>query len=128
VAINPVSATPTAPVTTSSKYSAELLARDVQRKVDLKAISAALTQYFTESGKYPSTGGVEIKTKTAGNVLARDLVPTYLSNLPVDPMTDMYYYGYKSDGTSYELSALLGNDEDPEGTLTAGKNFYIIKN
>lgn len=132
VAINATSTNSSAKTTPTiqqnSKYSAELLARDAQRKTDLNAISSALTQYYTATGGYPSTNDEIIQTRAAGNVLSTTLVPTYLNSLPVDPMTDKYYYGYKSNGSSYELSAVLGNMEDPDGTLLAGKNLYIIKN
>ena len=112
---------------TSSTASPDLFARDAQRKADLKSIELALISYFATNNKYPSTGGVEIQTRTPGNVLAKVLVPAYFTSLPVDPWTDKYYYGYKSDGNSYELNALLGNLSDTDGTIVGGNNLYIIR-
>lgn len=119
--------TPAETSTPATGLSAGLLARDTQRKVDLRSIETALASYYQAGGEYPSTDSVVIKTKTKGNVLAKVLVPKYLSTLPVDPWTDKYYYGYKSDGTSYELSAVLGNNSDADGTMVGGVNLFVIK-
>ncbi len=115
------------PAPTITGPSAGLLARDSQRKTDLRAIETALRSYFEAKGKYPNTSGKVIQTRTEGNILLKTLVPTYLSLLPVDPWTDKYYYGYKSDGSSYELTAVLGNNSDVEGTMTGGLNLFIIR-
>lgn len=112
----------------TTKYSAELLARDAQRKADLRSIQSALAEYYSKYGYYPSTSDKLIETRTRNNILAKVLVPDFLSALPVDPWTDKYYYGYKSSGTAYELSAVLGNNEDAEGTKTGEINLFIIKN
>lgn len=122
----PVATTPTTTPTVPG-VSSDLLARDAQRKVDLRAIESALQSYHAAFGRYPTTSNKEIQTRTKYNALGTALVPNYIETLPVDPMTDKYYYGYKSDGSSYELSALLGNDQDIEGSMTGGKNLFIIR-
>jgi hypothetical protein len=127
-ATQPAATTPTTtPATTTPTVSADLLARDTQRKADLKSIETALASYYAKYGRYPNSSNQEIQTRTRGNVLSRDLVPTYLASLPVDPLSDKYYYGYKSDGSSYELNAVLGNSSDSEGTMTGSINLYIIR-
>jgi hypothetical protein len=112
----------------TTKYSAELLARDTQRKADLRSIQSALAEYYSKFGYYPSTSDKLIETRTRNNILTKALIPDFLSALPVDPWTDKYYYGYKSNGTAYELSAVLGNNEDAEGTKIGEINLFIIKN
>lgn len=114
------------PLTTPG-ISTGLLERDAQRKTDLKTIEAALKKYYNDFLSYPSSNGIEIETRIGGNSLAKALVPKYLGELPVDPMSDKYYYGYESNGTTYKLTALLGNNQDPSGTKVGDKNFYIIQ-
>ena len=44
-----------------------------------------------------------------------------------DPKHPQKYYGYKSDGESYELTCVLDNSEDSEATKVGNLNLYILK-
>lgn len=90
--------------------------RDKQRKSDLKKIQDALLAYKVQNGKYPSTSSAIEKTKDVTSNLKNALVPKYLDSLPVDPINDKYYYGYKSDdGSKCEITSILENLTDPDG-------------
>ena len=118
----PGSATPTpTPSSTSTPQN-----RDMQRKADLKKIQDALLQYKVQNGKYPSTAAAIEKTKDATSNLKTALVPKYLTTLPVDPESDKYYYGYKSDdGTRCEIWSILEDSSDIDGEDYQG--FWIYK-
>lgn len=97
---------------------------DQTRKADLAKIKDALTKYFTDNNQFPlAPNGV--KTSDSTSVLAQALVPKYLDKLPDDPLAPQYYYGYKSDGESFELTSILEDRNDPEG-ITLGQ-YYIYK-
>ena len=82
--------------------------RDAQRKNDLQTIRQALEFYRSDCGKYPN-----------GTTLPNPLVAipascggssaTYLSPIPVDPISSSRYYKYDGGGTgvSYTLCASL---------------------
>lgn len=101
--------------------------RDTQRKTDLKAVKDALGQYFSENNSYPKAA-VTLQTNEKGSILETSLSPKYISKLPVDPQDPLFYYGYKSDGQTLELSAVLEVTTDPEGTTSGLKTLYILKN
>jgi prepilin-type N-terminal cleavage/methylation domain-containing protein len=93
--------------------------RDTRRKQDIDKINTALSQYRAENGKYP------IESTYAA--LSADLVPTFLTQLPVDPRNsgvNVYYYS-STDGESFTLYATLentvgGNNEKYVATMTGG--------
>lgn len=100
-------------------------ARDAQRKTDLRSMKSALMLYKTDHGKYPSSDGKVVKTNDAKNVL-QDLVSKgYLSKLPVDPNDPKTWYGYKSDGTTFELWGALEDKTDPDGQQQGA--YFIFK-
>ncbi len=102
------------------------ISADQTRKADLKKISAALQKYYTEKGVFPTTTGIEHLDQSS-SALGAALVPTYLSVLPQDP-TGGHYYGYTSNGSVYELSAVLDDKVDPEGVVTGSVTLYVVKN
>jgi hypothetical protein len=90
----------------------------------LKAIETALLRYKTDhSNSLPVSVAIE-RLDSSSSVLVQALVPLYLSTMPKDPNTSKYY-GYKSDGTTYQLSAVLDNTTDSEGTKSGSLNLYI---
>lgn len=99
-------------------------ANDQRRKADLAKIKEALTKYFADNDQFPLaiTG---VKTADQTTVLYQALVPKYLEKLPDDPLAPQYYYGYKSDGQTFELTCVLEDKTDPEGTLIG--QLYIYK-
>lgn len=98
---------------------------DETRKKDLANIKTALEKYYAANAKYPESPTV-IKTSDSSNVLVESLAPTYLDILPDDPMAPEYYYGYKSDGETFELTCVLEDKSDSSGTLTGSYNIYKI--
>ncbi len=97
---------------------------DQTRKADLAKIKEALVKYFADNNQFPlATTGV--KTSDPASILALALVPKYLDKLPDDPLAPQYYYSYKSDGQSFELTCVLEDKTDPEG-VNVGQ-FYIYK-
>jgi hypothetical protein len=110
--------------TTSQSQTSASLAGDTQRKSDLKVIQTALIDYKASSGKYPESATYTF-LNTSGNVVEKALVPVYLSVLPQDP-TPSKAYAYKSDGTTFTLTAELDNASDPEVVLDNGKSLYRI--
>lgn len=100
---------------------------DETRKKDLANISKALKNYFLAKSKYPLAPET-IKTSDKTSVLAVELAPTYIESLPQDPLSPDFYYGYKSDGQSFELTAVLEDKSDPSGVLTGKYNIYKITN
>lgn len=96
---------------------------DAIRKADLANIKTALDNYKTANGSYPVSLTV---TKTdAADTPLNVLVPDYLSKLPLDPNTPTYYYGYKSDGNTFELTCVLDDSTDSQGAQAG--SFYIYK-
>lgn len=100
------------------------LARDTVRAADLSTIQNALNLYFADNKRYPAT--------TAA------LTPTYLSQIPTDPLTGSSYVyaaldtnGVASTCDSYHLGAVtenagfvgLSQDRDaPQGTACTGSS------
>jgi len=121
-------ATPTAttkPSTVSATTTATVAQTlDDTRKSDLQTIAAALKDYKTSSGKYPVAATLVLLTDTS-NPLTAALVPTYLTTMPSDPNVSKSY-GYKSDGTTFTLSAVLDSTKDPDGVLEGGKYLYKV--
>lgn len=116
--------TPTvSPTTTQTKTS------DEQRKTDLQTISVALEQYKVALGSYPIASET-IKLNTPGNILQAQLVPTYLRSLPVDSKaSEGWYYAYKSNGSTFSLSARLESSSDPGAVMIANGVFlYYVYN
>lgn len=97
---------------------------DSQRKTDLDSIKNALNSYFQTNSEYP-VASQTVKTNESDNILVQKLVPAYLTSLPVDPSDPQYYYGYKSDGTTFELTSVLEDTTDPAG-IQAGQ-YYLYK-
>lgn len=101
---------------------------DAKRKSDLVLIQNALELYKDYYYSYP-TAPTLVKLNTASNILEKLLVPGYLSILPADPKAaEGWYYGYKSDGTTYTLSARLEDASDPVAVLTNGVSLYFLNN
>ena len=68
-------------------------ARDGRRQGDLQEIRAALELYRTDTRLYP--------------LALATLVPTYMGELPVDPLADYAYYYSSAAGLTYSLCASL---------------------
>lgn len=76
--------------------------RDAQRRSDINALSSAIAQYYIKQGSYPSSiniasdcnvaydtaevGICATGESCAGLTLSNDLVPDYISSIPMDPI------------------------------------------
>lgn len=96
---------------------------DKLRKSDLVALKAALKQYYQANQTYP-IATTTLKTSEETSALSV-LVPTYIAKLPVDPLSPTYYYGYKSDGKTFEVTAVL-EDKTTAGGVQVG-TLYLYK-
>lgn len=92
--------------------------RDNQRIGDLNTLRDKLSLYHEAVGSYPVTDGTEriLVSTVEDSVLYQALVPGYLLVFPVDP-GPVFYYGYSSDGISYELTSVLENQDNQECVL-----------
>lgn len=114
------SATTTTPV---PETTATTNANDKLRKSDLVALKAALKQYYQANQAYP-IATTTLKTSEETSALSV-LVPTYIAKLPIDPLSPTYYYGYKSDGKTFEVTAVL-EDKTTAGGVQVG-TLYLYK-
>lgn len=103
-----------------------VLSPDQMRKADVASLASALAKYLAEKGSYPVSSMVDRLDK-ADSVLAKALVPVYMNALPKDS-NPKRYYGYVSDGTTYELSAALDDGNDPDVHSSGPVHLYIVKN
>jgi len=98
---------------------------DEQRKADLLAVAAALEKYKADNGGYP-IATVRERIDQATSVLQLKLLPEYLTKIPADSVISKYY-DYSSDGSTYELSAVLDSSTDTEGVMVGNKMIYTVK-
>lgn len=98
-------------------------ARDGQRKSDLHSISQALEVYYNDKGEYPTSAGSDTgidDQEWGGSFVDPDETGTvYMTELPADPRGQAYYYE-STDGTYYQLYALLENASDQALSLGDG--------
>lgn len=83
---------------------------DILRQQDLISLKYDLKAYFAVRQAYPSTSGVQVHLeRAAGDAFYAAMKDFYGGsyNQPIDPESPIYYYGYKSDGRTFELSAYL---------------------
>jgi general secretion pathway protein G len=69
---------------------AQQRARDTARKANLSQVSTALEMYFNDKGRYPNGSCL--------NDIEKELVPTYIGNLPRDPQKGRVVYGTRDNG------------------------------
>lgn len=106
--------------------SAQKRARDARRKADIKAIETALQSWYTVYGSYTQPEALCVDTSIGSNNCVvpnppasdwhansdlRDLVPDYMTELPLDPINNTTYrYSYEptnDGGQGYDLCATL---------------------
>lgn len=101
--------------------------RDAQRKEDIRKISTLLSAYYADNKIYPVSGELD-KLNLSTSIVAKALVPKYVTKLPVDPLDPDFFYAYKSsDGKTYEISARIEDSTDSDATLIGSKYLFIIK-
>lgn len=90
--------------------SAQIKARDAERKSHLKQLKDAFEAYYNDHGKYPLPADISIQwgesfTDAKGTV--------YMVELPKDPAQGLEYtYAPAGDGRSFQLYARLENTRD----------------
>jgi len=100
--------------------------RDNRRIADLNIIGRALVDYARDNNnQYPKTNGTE-KISNENSLSFKTLKDGgYLGQLYQDPIPDKYYYGYKSDGLRFDLTAVLEDKSDSRCSIKG--NFCIYK-
>lgn len=110
-------------IAASSFQSAQMKARDAERKSALRQMGNALETYYADRGEYPDnnssfeivgcgTLGSEVAC-TVGNefsITSGGGETIYMTQLPGDPLDGNYRY--VSDGRSYQIYARLENHKD----------------
>ena len=147
----------------ATTYSqSQKLARDSRRKSDLRSIAVALELYYQKNKRYPcnsAPGTYQYSYNTTSNWITDNcspsvaLNPTYINQVPVDPLNNgnqvmtgvNYSYGYYSElqvnctrGQNYILFALLENKNDPDnygnkqntpcGGWSASSYIFVLSN
>jgi len=110
---------PVQPATSAGK------SRDIQRKKDLADIQQALVTYKAKTGSYPTVAQGE--QVASSQTLFTALVPTYLTKMPLDPLSGTYYYYYQSvDGKSFILRSILEDASDASAKKGTIYSFYEL--
>lgn len=102
-------------------------ARDAQRKSDLKNVQTALRLYYNDRATFPSSnvsfqivGCSSYTTPLTCDWGASWAVGgvTYMSKLPVEPLTDLVYKYERPTTDTFTLSGCLENTSDKGGVTT----------
>ncbi len=129
-----VAATPSPTISSSPAVTEDpMMVRDKQRKQDLATLQTGLAAYFQKNKskrvKYPQSETFATgRTDSSQPILKLLVSDGYLPNLPTDPRSPEFWYGYQSDGNSYSLSARLENTADPEGHYLGDLYLYTVSN
>lgn len=100
--------------------------RDNHRISDIMNISTALEQYAkSNNGQYPKAEKSEKISDESSSVFQAMNAGSFLYQSIKDPLPDKYYYGYKSDGQAYEITAVLENKES--GLCVIAGSYCIYK-
>ena len=94
------------PVVAGTTTDSEVIARDTQRRADVRALAGATVDYFCDNDEWP-----------AGNTEAL-LVPDFIDPLPLDPLTGEPYELYVISG-GFITSASLEDERSPTGAAFA---------
>jgi hypothetical protein len=83
---------------------------DILRQQDLIDLRYTLRVYFAVRGEYPSTDNRPIRLERGTDDTFYTAMKDFYGGSfyeKIDPQSPQYYYGYTSDGQSYQLSAYL---------------------
>jgi len=95
---------------------ARVSARDAVRKTDVEEIRSGLAMYKADCDTYPSSDPSAVNPfnlTTSSSLVGDDSTPscsgknTYISAIPVDPLSPNQSYVYVSDGVTYEICTSL---------------------
>lgn len=108
---------PTSPASEAAKI------RDAQRLKDLTDLKTALLAYKAAKGSFPKS--LSYEQTVQGTVLVPALVGTYITKLPTDPVPSVYWYQYKSDGSTFTLRGVA--EDSSNAKVTRGSTFYFYE-
>ena len=96
------------------------IARDVQRKANIRQVQTALEIYHLYNNNYPSTYICNNPTKEGWKFLEKEIgekaEEIYIPRFPEDPVNDKkYYFSYCSDGETYKIAYFL--EEEKKGKV-----------
>ncbi|MBU6389131.1 type II secretion system protein GspG, partial [Patescibacteria group bacterium] len=117
---SPLTTVPPLPAATPSDQAKQ---RDIQRLADLGDLQQALENYKAAKGSYPVT--TTLQQTRSSQLLLNDLVPTYLTGLPVDPLPNTFWYEYQSDGKGYVLRSVA--EDSTNSKAVKGKAYYYYQ-
>ncbi|MDZ7726235.1 MAG: type II secretion system protein [Candidatus Campbellbacteria bacterium] len=120
-------------------------ANDARRISDVTSISDAFEMYYARNREFPGAGKItsSLDNNWNSSYLAQELVPTYMSTMPTDPINgsaegDMqctdcagYHIAVNYSGDGYKITTFLSDDDHPEKDGNAyglGPYFSISKN
>lgn len=125
---NIVQNTSEAQSSTAQESVAGRIENDEKRHNDLVAVKSALSDYKERYGQYPKSTTF-ININSSNNFIKKLLVPGYIGEIPSDPKLDEgWWYGYKSDGKNFTLSARFENINDREVTKVGGVYLHFVRN
>lgn len=108
------------------------LGRDDQRVKDIETIARALDAYAAKNpkaeGPYPKSNGLEKIDGPYSSTASVLRESGYWKEQVKDPLSPKSFYGYKSDGYSYELTAVLENKNDKRCTVEGSLCIHRVKN
>ncbi len=102
-------------VVLGSLNAAREKARDARRDTDVYVIKQALAAYYADHGQYPSDN----ESTYYLTDIAADLVPEYLTSIPIDPTRGAAASGYRygsapNTGTKTRYSMLINYEGDSD--------------
>lgn len=100
-------------LTLPNLFSAQARGRDTDRKNELKNVQTKLETYFNDNGSYPADWDEAVAN---ADVTTEERT---------GPRNDNY--SYTSDGQSYTLTAILENENDPDGETVDGDRVYTLQ-
>lgn len=87
--------------------SARRKARDSKRVADLKQMQTALELYYDDYDHYPDVSLSGTWSDVWPRLQTKLTSGGYMAILPIDPITDYYFYGHWLSASKYLLGALL---------------------
>ncbi|HPT66314.1 MAG TPA: prepilin-type N-terminal cleavage/methylation domain-containing protein [Candidatus Woesebacteria bacterium] len=100
-------------ISVASFTSAQIKARDSQRKSDLDQTAKALMLYYGDTGTFPAEGDFKFGYEEDNGFKIGETI--YMRKTPKDPKDSSdYVYVYKTDGKSFNLFANLENKKDSQ--------------
>ena len=104
-----------------------LHSRDDRRIINLDFYGQALDNYLINNEKYPIVEETEKISEESSNIFQTLKNGGYIAESYKDPSGGDKYYGYKSNGDFYELSAVLEDNKDSRCNIEGNYCVYRLK-